>query len=160
MRICSIALSILVGVPAFASKPVVARHDLTFATGTGIEDIQMLFGGENEQISGIIDKKEVRRTFLNNMLGVYRCYSEYYHDAKLEGELNVHFTLKPGKSRTKPTNIKVSSAVLSSKDFTDCVEKYWSKIRMPAPTEDTISEVTMPILARLRATDSLDSDSK
>lgn len=157
MKILSVCLFAFFSSSASASKPVVALHDLTFATGTGIEDIQILFGGEEEEISGVIDKTELRRTFLNNMLGVYRCYSAYYHDNKLEGKLTVHFTLKPGKTQTKPTNVKVSSADLSSKDFTECVEKYFSKLAMPAPTEDTVSEVTMPILARIRATDSVDN---
>jgi|GEM_PF-5688221 len=156
MKIFVAAVLLLCSWAASASKPVVALHDLTYATGTGIEDIQILFGGEDEEISGVIDKTQLRRTFLNNMLGVYRCYSAHYHDDKVEGKLNVHFTLQPGKAEARPTNVKVSSAVLSSKEFTDCVEKYFSKLSMPAPTEDTVSEVTMPILARVRASDSLD----
>lgn len=156
MKMFFAAVLAVISFSAFGSKPVVARHDLTYATGTGIEDIQILLGGDDEEISGVIDKTELRRTFLNNMLGVYRCYSTHYHDDKIEGKLDVHFTLKPGKALTKPVNVKVSSADLSSKEFTDCIEKYFSKLSLPAPTEDTVSEVTLPILARVRATDSLD----
>ena len=44
-------LLFFISTTAFASKPTIARHDMTYASGTGIEDIQFLMGGDEEQIS-------------------------------------------------------------------------------------------------------------
>lgn len=153
-------LAFLISLPAFASKPVIALHDLTFATGTGIEDIQFLFGGDEEQISGIIDKDAVRKQIQGNMLGVYRCYAANFPDAKKVGKITVKMELKGAKDPTStvqrsPREVRVIASDFDSKEFGNCVAEHWSRIPMPLATEGTVSEVVMPILARLRATESV-----
>jgi len=153
-------LFFVISLPAFASKPVIAQHDLTFATGTGIEDIQFLFGGDEEQISGIIDKEAVRKQIQSNMLGVYRCYAANFPGSKKVGKITVKMELKGAKNPTttaqrSPREVRVIASDFDSKDFSNCVAEHWSKILMPLSTEGTVSEVVMPILARLRATESV-----
>jgi hypothetical protein len=150
----------LFSISAQAEKPVIARNDLTFATGTGIEDIQFLFGGDEEQITGIVDKEAIRKQIHTHMLGVYRCYAAHLRDSKKTGKIVVDIELKAAKSALnassrKPKEVRVLSSNFDSKDFSNCVAEHWSKIPMPTSTEGTTSEVIMPILARLRATDSL-----
>jgi hypothetical protein len=162
MKILVFALLFLMSSSVFASKPTIARRDLTYAAGTGIEDIQFLMGGDEEQISGIVDKEEIRRLIHTNMLGVYRCYASNLKDSKKTGKITIEIELKTAKNQAstknqKPKEVRIRSSDFDSKDFSNCVAEYFSKIYLPTSTEGTTTEVVMPILARLRATDTLEN---
>lgn len=134
---------------AHASKPVIGINDLAYSKGTGVEKVQFLIGGPEEEMTGAVDQEAVRRVFRTSMLGTYRCFSQHYGaDSEKTGRMIIRMTLTPGVRRPK---VDVQTTDFDSKEFLSCVQEHWRKTQMVEPADGKTAVVIMPILARLRS---------